>query len=221
MEILKMPKFMDFGQPAGWMQALRLEQCSHDMGHKAFNSSVEIGILIYYLKQKFNIDLAIETGTDGGATSIFFARYFNEVHTIEIDQERFKNASKNLSRFDNVKCYLGNSDSVLEEILPTLVEKKALFYLDGHCDSNVEAYWPLINELEVISKTHHDNCIICIDDFKVPGRVDIPFDRINGNDCSFEYIKSQIKKIYSKYSLHYLIPANKEYRAKVLVMPNA
>jgi hypothetical protein len=52
---------------------------------------------------------------------------------------------------------------------------RPLFYLDAHWYD----YWPLCDEIRLISNHLHE-AIIIIDDFEVPGR----------NDCSFDVYKS-------------------------------
>jgi len=90
-----------------------------------------------------------------------------------------------------------------------------LFYLDAHW----EDYWPLRDEIIEIGKTHYDNCVIVIDDCKVPGRHDIPFDQYKGKECSFEYIQDLLRFVFSGYEIDYLIPANVQNRAKLVIMP--
>lgn len=221
MNKLALPKMLDFGRNQQWTAQLELNRYAGEMGFLAFNRSMEISLFVYFLKSKFDMDVAIETGTDTGITSRFLSLYFNDVYTIELNPERYNNATKMLSKYSNVKCYLGNSDTILSELLPNLKERRILLYLDGHCDSNVEAYWPLLNELKEISKTHRDNCILVIDDFKVPGRPDLTYDSINGNDCCYEYIQDQLDEVYSSYSYHYVIPSHLQSRAKFVAIPTA
>jgi hypothetical protein len=67
------------------------------------------------------------------------------------------------------------------------------FYLDAHWYE----YWPILDELEVISKNCQNNAIIVIDDFKVPDR-DFGFtiDYNIGKILDYEYIKEKLEKIY-------------------------
>ena len=184
------------------------------MGFSAFNDAPEIGVFLALLKEKCQIDTVVETGTYGADTSYFFSKYFNEVHTIEIGEVYYLKA-KDFFENTNVNCYLGSSEKILPQILPNLQSKRVLFYLDAHC----HAYWPLLDELEEISKTHHDNCIVIIDDFKVPNRADLPYDSYNGHECSYDYVKESLNKIFSEYSYYYLIPKTTRSRAKFVAIP--
>ncbi len=38
-------------------------------------------------------------------------------------------------------------------------------------------------------------------------------------ECSYEYIKGEIEKLFDGYSMHYLIPSNVNSRAKLLIIP--
>jgi predicted O-methyltransferase YrrM len=183
--------------------------------HAEFNGAPEIGDFIQILKSEHQIDVAIETGTFLGETTLFFSACFDEVHTIEISNDYYQIATESLKYCPNVHCHFGSSEKVLHEILPDLKEKKVLFYLDAHWNE----YWPLLKELEEISQTHRDHCIIVIDDFKVPGRRDIDYDHYGSNECSYFYIKQKLNQIYTKYDYYYLIPKNLSSRAKFVAIP--
>jgi predicted O-methyltransferase YrrM len=183
--------------------------------NSAFNGAPEISAFISMLKNRYNIEAAVETGSQYGYTTSFLASTFDEVHTIEIVPSTYQVAQNNLRNFSNVTCHLGSSNDVLQKILPALESKPVLFYLDAHW----EEYWPLLDEIEEISKTHKDNCIIVIDDVRVPGRPDIGYDWNGDNECSYEYVKNKLEKIYSSYDFYYLLPRRIESKAKLVVIP--
>lgn len=185
------------------------------LGFSAFNNAPEIGSIVMYLKRNYLLDTTIETGTYMGSTTVFFSLLFDEVHTIEVNEDFQNQAMYNLRKYKNIFYHLGSSEKIFSKILPSLKEKRLLFYLDAHWQN----YWPLLDELEEISKTHRDNCIIIIDDFKIPGRKKIPYDRYNNKECSFEYIKDHLSKIYSEYTFHYIVPKNIQSRAKFVIIP--
>ncbi len=184
-------------------------------GFYAFNYAPELTLFFARLQKGFHINTAVETGTFFGGTTAAFSYLFDEIHTIEIQESTFLESKQRLKEFPNVHCYLGSSEQVLSQLLPSLDDKRVLFYLDAHWQS----YWPLLQEIEEISKTHRDNCIIVIDDFKVPGRADIPYDAYGVHECSLEYIQSQLNKAFSSYLVYYLIPKNKISRAKAVIIP--
>lgn len=189
----------------------------HMFARGAFNWAPEIGSFVNMLKSRYNIKAAIETGTLYGHTTIFLASIFDQVHTIEINPSNYQASVSYLRSWPNAICHLGSSEQVLKQILPGLENQSLLFYLDAHWQD----YWPLLDELEEISKTHKDNCIIVIDDFKVPGRPDIPYD-ISGSgldECSYDYVKCKLEKIYSDYNYYYVLPKRIDSKAKLVVIP--
>jgi hypothetical protein len=114
-----------------------------------------------------------------------------------------------------VALHLGSSEMVLSELLPTLTDKRILFYLDAHWGK----FWPLLDELVEIGKTHRDNCIIVIDDIKVPGRPDILYDAFEGHESSLAYVLDNLNLVFTDYTYHYIIPKDIRSRAKFVAIP--
>lgn len=211
------PRVIDFGKMdisgiPGY-DSLDLEELAEE--YSPFNGAIELATYFNYLKNTFQIDTAIETGTWQGSTTAFLGYLFDEVRTMEINVEAFEKALVTLRPYSNVVVHYGNSPDILRQILPSFKSKRLLFYLDAHWLNE----WPLLEEIEVISKTHKDNCIIVIDDFKVPDRSDIPYDAYSGGECSYEYIKLQLNKAYSDYYYYYVIPKSVNARAKFVAIP--
>lgn len=214
---VKLPKIIDFStiyslQPTEFDLG-GLEKTAHSL--QPFNKAPELSSFFAYLKSAYPIDTVIETGTWRGKTTAFFSFLFAQVHTIEISTEVYRNAKEILKPYSNITCHLGSSEKVLSQLLPSLRDRPLLFYLDAHW----RQFWPLLQELNEISKTHRDNCIIVIDDFKVPGREDIPYDSYENKECSYEYIKNGLSEIFSEYTFHYLIPKSIHCRAKFVAIP--
>lgn len=190
-------------------------QESWPLGQEAFNSAPEIIPFFALLQKNYNIDIAIETGTFKGQTTKLFASLFKEVHTIELKEEMYREAKPKLGQFSNIQCHLGDSAVVLNYLLPPLKDRRILFYLDAHWYN----FWPLLDELDTIAKNHKDNCIIVIDDFKVPTRPEIPYDIYGNHECSFEYIKEKLDSVFTDYEYCFVIPKNYLYAAKFVAFP--
>jgi len=140
-----------------------------------------MGIVNPYFPEEVSLKLAavanasvfIETGTLFGGTTKWAAGYFKKVHTIELS-EYFYNKTKNelISR-GNVIPHLGDSRSILPQILKT-ENTNMLFWLDGHYSGCVEGYatggvespCPLLDELDYILSRNNDD-IILIDDARM------------------------------------------------------
>lgn len=180
-----------------------------------FNNAPELAPYFNYFKHALQLETAIETGTWQGETTKCLALLFPTVHTVEFQLEVFKKAKNTFRPYPNIKLYHGNSPKVLNQILPILKSKRALFYLDAHWFSD----WPLLEELETIGQTHYDNCVIVIDDIKVPGREDIPYNAYNEPECSYDYVQSMLSHVFSAHTYFYLIPKSPASRAKLVILP--
>lgn len=192
------------------------EEEAWKLGYYAFNYAPEITPFFALIKKNYSIDTVVETGTFLGGTTVLFSLLFENVITIEINDNYFQNAKEKLKSYSNVYCLQGSSEKVFHAILPNLKDRPILFYLDAHWKEN----WPLLEELKEISKTHKDNCIVVIDDFKVPNRNDIVYDVYDGiKECSLEYIKHELDQVFSSYQIHYLIPRSKNSKAKFVAIP--
>ncbi|MDR3646004.1 MAG: hypothetical protein P4L22_00500 [Candidatus Babeliales bacterium] len=122
------------------------------------------------LKDLFNPDVFIETGTFMGSTTDTAARIFNTVHTIELDPGLYQEASRKFQNRSNISLYQGDSKSVLNNILPDLKSKKILIYLDAHWSGSGTACGdettPILGELLTIKNCNISNIVIVIDDIR-------------------------------------------------------
>jgi hypothetical protein len=175
---------------------------------------------------KFKTSTLVETGTFWGESTLIFSKFHNNVITCEIDDDNIKNSinrfklngflidnifyteTHNLKVFKFVKndkniwLVEGSSQLVLESIFMGELKNKFktpyTFFLDAHGDSKTN-YWPIIDELKLISKFGLSDSRIIIHDFKVPGFDDWSYDTYNNQDLDYEYIKEFIFKINSNY----------------------
>jgi radical SAM protein with 4Fe4S-binding SPASM domain len=82
-----------------------------------------------------------------GRTTQLFSMMVDNVYTIEVNEEYYKQASF-LNDYDNIHRYLGDSVEILWEILRYTAKDPILFYLDAHWEDS----WPLLGELKTIAK---------------------------------------------------------------------
>lgn len=166
----------------------------------AFNADINAENEIYKLLKHTNTKVGIETGTCYGSTTLYLASILDKVYSIEINPESYSIAKYMLDPINNIKLYLGSSEKILERILKENENKDNIFfYLDAHWNT----YWPILDELECISKYCQDRAIICIDDFQVPNR-NHGFDSYNDQPLNYEYIKEKLDKVYpSGYTYWY------------------
>jgi hypothetical protein len=211
-----------------------------------FNADIAIGLEIQKLVKIFDVKHIIETGTSGGASSLFMAlnnptvkvdtieiiktTYKNTENRFKVDNEPYKQRKLQLgklsklfekyNKFDappsNVKIHLGSSTDVLPNLL-TKIQHTTLFYLDAHWYD----YWPLLTEIEIIGKYLKDDAIIVIDDFKVPFR-NYGYDSYKDTACDFEYIKNSLPHAFTDYVYYYNDKSARmpyDARGKIYIIP--
>jgi len=148
------------------------------------------------LKEIFGLKVAIETGTCFGSTSIWMAKHFPLVLTIESNQQ-YQDIAKERAKNDsigNIVFYLGLSESTLPHILEKYsVGNDALFLLDAHWGNQC----PLLDELKAIAAHGIKPCIV-IHDMKNPRDAKFGFDTYNGQEFTFEWVKPYLDKIYGE-----------------------
>ena len=164
----------------------------------AFNCDKFIAKEILNLKKRFKLKTFIETGTCLGHTTKWAADIFENVHTVEINQEYREFALKRLSGYKNVHSYLGNSADVLKRIL-VVSENDCLVFLDAHWS---DVYCPLEDELNAIHLSRLTP-VIAIHDFVVPYDTRFGFDYYKGQAFTFEWLKPYFDKIYGNDNYDY------------------
>ena len=114
------------------------------------NGALKISLL-RQLKEIFEIDSFVETGTYLGDTTLNAVQIFNEVYTIELSPRLYLDASERLRNWNNVVVHFGSSDQVFRKLLPS-IHSRTLFYLDGHYSGHVTAKvssdTPILKELK-------------------------------------------------------------------------
>ena len=112
----------------------------------------------------------IETGTGRGETLALASKTYKECLSIEVDYEKYLEASKVFLNTPSIRLYYGHSSFLLQKLIDPSVP--TFFWLDAHYVSNevgmVKGYGncPLLSELEEINKVEWAvQPLIYIDDF--------------------------------------------------------
>lgn len=115
--------------------------------------------LVLLLKDKYNVESFIETGTFAGETALWAAEHFKHVYTFEAAQELHeKFTAKELPQ--NLQAVYGDSSS----LIGNYINNHAVYYLDAHYSSgNTFNSYPLLDEVRAINQKKFDDFII-IDD---------------------------------------------------------
>lgn len=154
------------------------------------------------LKDLFGISVAIETGTCFGSTSLWMAKNFPVVYTIESNRQ-YLDVAKERAKNDasgNIWFYLGDSKTVLPDIFKLhSINDKTLLLLDAHWGNEC----PLLAELKAIADHGIKPCIV-IHDMKNPNDERFGFDKYNGQEFTFEWVKPSLDRIYGEDGyIHY------------------
>jgi hypothetical protein len=146
------------------------------------------------LKDLLGLKVAIETGTCFGSTTLWMARNFPFAITIESNQQ-YQDVAKERAKNDsigNIVFFLGQSETVLPHVLQSRsIGDDALFLLDAHWGDQC----PLLDELYAIA-VHKIKPAIVIHDMKNPNDDRFGFDKYNGQEFTFEWVKKYLDVIY-------------------------
>lgn len=88
--------------------------------------------LVLKIKDKYSLNIFVETGTYMGKSAEWASKHFDEVYTIEWLTEYWIKASSYLSLYPHIYCCLNDSRLVLPDIMEMIGECGTLFYLDAH-----------------------------------------------------------------------------------------
>lgn len=179
-------------------------------GLKPFEGDTFIKGEIVKLRNRFNLDSCVETGTQFGSTTKVLERIFDNVFTIEANKDYADFAAERL--LNTTHCINGFSQDALKQ----MNIDDCLYYLDAH--GHDTGGTPLKFELEVLGWKKHKNICIVIHDFKVPGK-DFGFDAYDYELC-FEEIEEHLKVIYPEgFDYHYNSEADGEKRGVIFIYP--
>lgn len=154
----------------------------------------------------FLSDIFFETGTYfGDAARAASDAGFKRVITVELQERLFLSAREMSKNYPKIEFHLGDSPSVMKEILP-LLDGRITFWLDAHIDGgNYEQGktpeirpCPLYEELETIKKLKRKDHIILIDDMRIIGNVGW------GKNTYKLEIEKIIKQINENYKIFYI-----------------
>ena len=143
------------------------------------------------LRDKFGIKTIVETGTCLGSSTIFFAKNFEKVVTIEsnLEYQSIAIARCQNELIDNIEFLLGDSSKILSDVLVKLGSETVMLFLDAHWGNNC----PLLAELDQIEKSEVMP-VIAIHDFYT-GDERLGFDSIHGQRFEYEWILPVVSTI--------------------------
>jgi hypothetical protein len=134
--------------------------------------SVRFGVpqeLVLWARDALNVRTFVETGTNRAQTSVWAARHFSKVVTIEGQESLYRAALAAHGQVANLEFLHGDSRALLGPVLDKLNEP-AVLWLDAHwCGEGTfgpTAECPLLEELERVNQSHPEH-VILIDDARL------------------------------------------------------
>lgn len=188
---------------------------------RPFNGDHFIESEFISLRDRFNITTAIETGTCLGYTTLWLAKNFDRVYTIELNKPYCDIARSKFLQYPNITSIHGNSEDVLKylKIDNNGLWSRVIFFLDAHWGNQC----PLLKELYAIYQLGLLP-VIAIHDFNVPGE-GLGFDSFKGQPFDLNMIRRSLKQIYGsdenyKYYYNSLPKSSGAQRGIIYIYPN-
>lgn len=176
---------------------------------------------VIYIREQSEIEIFVETGTWKAATTVWAAKHFTKVITIDADEKRYRRAiARNEKKHPNIEWVYGDSKKELALILDKLFEP-VIFWLDAHAPAthNLGASeCPLLDELIAINAhLFSADHVILIDDVRFL-QGDIP-DPWNANAWpTLAEVRRELKKHERITAIHedvlFAWPARWDYVAR-------
>lgn len=165
-----------------------------------FNGDVFVCKEFLSLKKKYEINTAIETGSCLFSTTKWLGDNFENVQTVEINEEYAQHGRHKIG--SNVNSVIGDSVEFIKD-LKLKNNETVLFFLDAHWGNHC----PLIEELECIrdlAKKYEllKPPVIVIHDF-FTGNPEFGWDEYNGQIFNWEWIEPKIKEIEKEFGFEY------------------
>ena len=152
------------------------------------------------LRDKFNLNVAVETGSCLYSTTKWLGENFSSVHTIELSEEYSKHGIHKVAGMLNVNTHLGDSVMHLRRLCDVLTQNdRVLFFLDAHWGDNC----PLMAELDALANMRLAlPPIIAIHDFYT-GDEKLGWDEYNGQRFDYAWIEPKVKALEQAFDCHY------------------
>lgn len=169
-----------------------------------FNGDTFICEEFLKLKEKYSIEVAVETGSCIYTTTKWLCENFKRVETVEINKTYADYGLHKIQEFHNCEAYIGvDSVNFIEKVLYDSLSEElrpCIFFLDAHWGEHC----PLKDELLAISRLKLNRPpVIAIHDFKTYHPDVLGFDSYKGNDLSFDYIYEEVKMLEIAYGCDY------------------
>lgn len=165
-----------------------------------FNGDKFIAEEFVTLRDYYDIDNAVETGSCLYPTTLWLSQHFKNVFTIEINEVYSNYGKHRIENTTNVHAELGESVPFLYELgYEKRLPGRTIFFLDAHWGE----VCPLQGELQAIAGMGLPlPPVIAIHDF-FTGNPELGFDSYQGQAFTYEWIKPLVEQIATAYNDQY------------------
>lgn len=190
-----------------------------------FNGDIFARKQFLELKDKYNINVAVETGSCLFSTTKWLAENFDKVFTVESNAVYYNMGINKLSmdeRNSKVMAILGDSVQTLTTVFSQYITKKdrVIFFLDAHWEQSC----PLLDEIKAIQQMNLEYApVIVIHDMLVPEKPELGYDNYNGQPFTVDWIRDNISLVYEDfggYALYFNNEATGAMRGIVYIHGN-
>jgi hypothetical protein len=173
------------------------------------------------IKEKYKINVVVETGSCLYSTTKWLGQHFEKVHTVELSAEYAQFGSYKVQNMPNVIPEINDSVSFMNGLMQRLSkEDRVLYFLDAHWGDNC----PLMGELNALLNSPTDfPPVIAIHDWYT-GDESFGYDTYNGQRFDYDWIKpviEQLNKAHGCIYTHYFNTQGENgKRGLIYLIPN-
>lgn len=164
-----------------------------------FNGDTFICQKFLELKKQYSITTAIETGSCFYSTTEWLAENFEQVYTVEINNDFARHGLHKVENRSNVQWAIGDSLHFLPVLKHKIQYERCIFFIDSHW----EEHCPLLDELQIIAELELSQPpIITIHDF-FTGNPELGYDTYHGQPYTMEWIQEKVDALNVTYKTVY------------------
>lgn len=175
-----------------------IDYLTPDPKYKDYPLDLAIAKRAKEIVEEYGITTWFETGIDRGSTALTASKLVEKWIGVEIRKESCELAALRFAENNvtNYEIINGNSPIVMLDKMHKLDVDRTIFFLDAHWG----AYWPLLDEIDCISR---GKGVIIIHDFQVPGHPELGYDTWNNKVLNYDYVKDALTRWSPTHRIEY------------------
>ena len=158
-----------------------------------------------FFRDLCNVQAFVETGTYKADTSLWASSNFDQVYSIELSPDLYRQTSLKYRNYANINFLNGNSSEILPKIMAE-ISQPSIFWLDGHWSGDgtagEENECPLLQEIEAINNFGYEKYIF-IDNARLFLSPPPPPNNINHWPTIAEILKKIEQGVPDSYTIVY------------------